>query len=36
MPHNPDLDYWEARFASEKFRFSNEPNAFWRATNRFC
>lgn len=28
MPHNPDLDHWEARFASEEFRFGKEPNEF--------
>src|SRR6185312_11053291 len=28
MPHNPDLDHWECRFASEEFRFGKEPNEF--------
>lgn len=28
MSGNPDLDHWEARFASEEFRFGKEPNEF--------
>ncbi|HWK86366.1 MAG TPA: class I SAM-dependent methyltransferase [Xanthobacteraceae bacterium] len=28
MSSNPDLDHWEARFASEEFRFGKEPNEF--------
>ena len=28
MSRNPDLDHWEARFASEEFRFGKEPNEF--------
>lgn len=28
MSDNPDLDHWEARFASEEFRFGKEPNEF--------
>jgi len=28
MLRNPGLDHWEARFASEEFRFGKEPNEF--------
>lgn len=28
MSNDPDLDHWEARFASEEFRFGKEPNEF--------
>lgn len=28
MSHNPDLDHWEARFASADYRFGKEPNEF--------
>jgi len=28
MAHNPDLDHWEARFASSDYRFGKEPNEF--------
>lgn len=28
MTSDPDLDHWEARFASEEFRFGKTPNEF--------
>ncbi len=28
MSQNPDLDHWEARFASADYRFGKEPNEF--------
>lgn len=28
MTNNPDLDHWEARFASPEYRFGKQPNAF--------
>lgn len=28
MSGNPDLDHWEARFASPEYRFGKEPNEF--------